>query len=189
MKKLIFIFVLFGMLAAPAKSQELLPDSLTVTQNLFYLEMNASSAIFAKPDGWFGEDGVRSFEVRFGVRVLSRLSLFYTGGHSMVVPPSGSGIKRITGFDGGLGVDYRLVDYQKKTEDVWWLFRTVDVHAAWSTTMNSSDWDYLKYDVGFSFGLRKRYTPTIGISYRYYDSRTPGISDQKGVFVAAGIRL
>lgn len=180
MKKAVLLISLC-LLSKLAHSQELLRDSFTVTQDRVFLEASHSQAAFGS-----GMEP-QAFQARLGVKLVPRLYLLGHAGFSLGREQRMDfSTRKVGGFDYGVGLDYRLLQNFKKE---WVLFRTLDVHALWATTNSKSDWEYRRYELGFTLGMRGRYTPTIGIGYQYYDSRTTGLPNYRGLFATIGIRL
>ena len=89
--------------------------------------------------------------------------------------------------DLGLGVGYKLYSTPKVSR--YWPFSDVGVHAFAGTTVGGMDWSYNTFEVALNLGIRKHSTTTYTVGYRYYDSRTTGISNLSGMFFSLGLRL
>lgn len=176
---LLFIFCCFAYLKGGA--QEMLPDSFTITQNRVFLETGLSQPVFGSTKN------PQVVHARFGIKIIPRLYLLGHAGIGLRKEQrEGFNNRKVSSIDFGGGLNYRIIQSPVRN---WVVFRSLDVHALWASTTNKSDWEYKLYELGLTLGLRGRYTPTIGASYRFYDSRTPGLKNVRGIFGTVGIRL
>lgn len=90
---------------------------------------------------------------------------------------------------GGLGV--RLLG---RWQDAYATSSTqaLDLRASVSSTYGSNDWNYMLYDANltwYSRGLLRGCSPTLGLGFRYMDSRTSSVRSYRNVYLAIGFRF
>ena len=93
-----------------------------------------------------------------------------------------------TAIGGGLG--YRLLT-DKEEKGLLGSKDALDVRALFTTTIGKPDWKYNQYSIGLTlYGYDKgKIRPTVGVGYRYIDSRTAGIRSQSTIFFELGLKL
>ena len=93
-----------------------------------------------------------------------------------------------TAIGGGLG--YRLLP-DKEEKGLLGSKDALDVRALFTTTIGKPDWKYNQYSIGLTlYGYDKgKIRPTVGVGYRYIDSKTAGIRSQSTIFFELGLKL
>ena len=93
-----------------------------------------------------------------------------------------------TALGGGLG--YRVFT-DKTGKGMLGNSDALDVRAAFTTTTGNSEWKYNQFSAGFTlYGCDKgKICPTVGLGYRYINSRTPGIRNQSSIYIELGLKL
>ena len=135
----------------------------------------------------FNEDTPVSLHARWGYRVYRRFGVLANIEANYIFHHQAKGIGEYQFSNNwGGGVTYRLKDFQTGSSAG---FSTVDVYAIYGTTLGHYDWKYNSYDVGFSIGLIKRFTPSLGFGYRIMDTRTSGVKTYRGFYVSLGFSL
>jgi hypothetical protein len=54
---------------------------------------------------------------------------------------------------------------------------------------NGNDWKYTYYSGGIYLQGRGKVSPTVGLGFRYYRSRTSGYDDHRRVFISVGFNI
>ncbi len=70
--------------------------------------------------------------------------------------------------------------------------QSIDLRASVGSTYGSNDWNYMLYDANLTWynrGLLRGCSPTLGLGFRYMDSRTSGVRSYRNVYLAIGFRF
>lgn len=68
----------------------------------------------------------------------------------------------------------------------------LDLRIMAGCSVGNCDWKQTIYDAGFQYyfkGSRMTISPTIGLGYRFTDSRTTGLRDQHALYASIGLRF
>lgn len=91
----------------------------------------------------------------------------------------------------GAGLGYRLLG-GGKCSACRSLKECLDVRVMAGSSIGHADWKQTFYDAGLEYyyrGSRFFCTPTIGLGYRYVDSRTTGLRNYGSAYVSIGFRF
>ncbi len=134
-----------------------------------------------------GNISPQTISLRLGYKPLPRLGVYanFEGTLGLCNDVKGFGSYYGSNSIGG-GLSYRFVEQRDAFMP---LFRTVEVHAAFGTTVGSRAWKYTLYEAGVSAAPWRINAPLFGIGYRVLDSRSTAVKTHRGLFISLGFRL
>lgn len=180
MKRTLVSILLAGALCAPAAAQQT-SDGSNLRSHLF---VDACYAVSLAESGGLTP---HTMSVRMGWKPMAQLGIYgkFDGTLGLGEDTRGYGSYYQSNSIGG-GVTFQIAGSRSSFLPG---LRTLDIHASCGTTVGNRAWKYTLYEAGVTFGIWNNNSPTFGIGYRLFDSRTEGIADHKGLFVSVGFRM
>jgi len=130
----------------------------------------------------------QSFQLRLGCQdVVPKLNIYFNAelAQSKGKEEKGFGFHYSSNNLGG-GISYRLLNSNK---GLFLPFNTLNVHFTCGTTVGNALWKNTLYEAGLSLGCHKRFTPILGIGYRWMHSENDCLEHLHGLVFSMGVRF